>query len=160
VWWDDRYGHHVGPWGGEHWGDVMAAPLPYVEGFSRLTQAQPYSMDLIAFEAGRVLMNKPGDGLDAYEVRDLASDTALPIAWAVPQGARVLDMSTEHLLVRREPLNRCHLELVHLETQRSFELDTQGYCPTQAAVDREFVIWLKALESSTELYWMDIGDLR
>ncbi len=160
VWWDDRFGHHRDEWGTAHWGDVMAAALPYEGGYRRLTKAPPDDMDIIAFEAGQALVSRYAlSGLIHYHLIEVETGEVIPLDWTLRQGDRVLDMSDEHLLVRRDPLGDCHLELVHLETRRASVLDTQGYCPTIAQVDGDFVVWLKQLGSVVDLFWMDIGEL-
>jgi hypothetical protein len=162
VWLDDRHGHHLDQWSYAHWFDVMATWLPY-DGSSllRLTQAAPKSAQLIAFDEGRVLIDiSSAPGLEAYQVLDIASRTALPIEWVVPQGSQALALTGDHLLVRLDPLGRCHLELVDLKQQRAVELDTQGECPTQAWMDGDYLVWPRTVGPSIDLYWMDIGDLK
>ncbi|HKO94730.1 MAG TPA: hypothetical protein VJU61_26425, partial [Polyangiaceae bacterium] len=167
LWLDDRHGHHTDQWGLEHRYDVMAVALPYVPGtLRRLTQAQPGSMRVLAFEGGRVLMQTmpgyeapPPQDLQTLRLVEVARglDTALPLPLAL--GDVGLDLSATHMLVRREPLGRCHLDVVELASGRSTELDLQGECPGSAMIDGDYVAWTRTLGTTTDVFWMDIGDL-
>ena len=167
LWLDDRHGHHTDQYGLEHRYDVMAVALPYVPGtLRRLTQAPPGSMRVLAFEGGRVLMqNTPGyespppQDLQTLRLLEVASGRDVALVPLLPLGDLALDLSATHMLVRREPLGRCHLDVVELASRLSTELDLQGECPTSALIDGDYVAWTRTLGTTTDIFWMDIGDL-
>lgn len=167
IWLDDRFAHHTDEYGLDHRYDLFAVALPYVPGSARrLTMSPPRSTRVLAFAGARVLIDTvhtyespPPEELRFFRLLDVVRDQPIALDALLPQGDVPLALSSTHVLVRRDPLVRCHLEVVSFETRRSFEIDTEGQCPTHALIDGDFVVWTRTLGASTRLYWLEIGGL-
>jgi hypothetical protein len=159
VWLDDRYGHHLDQWGGEHWFDVFAAELPYVGEYKRLTFANPRPIAVVGFAAGRLLTREEKQrGLDVYQLLELSSGHVMALDGVMVRGDAVLALSASHLLLQSDPLGRCALSLVRLAGLQATELNTEGQCVDNAVLGDGFVAWLRTQGASSEIYWMDVRD--
>lgn len=159
VWLDDRFGHHLDQWGGEHWFDVFAAELPYDGNYKRLTFANPRPIDIVGFAAGRLLTREEKQrGLDVYQLMEVPSGRAIALDTVVARGDAVLALSATHFLLQSDPLGRCALSLVRLDGLRVTELNTEGQCVDNAVLGDGFVAWQRVQGARSEVYRMDVRD--